>query len=496
MKKHSESHTKSNEHLHPASNKALQTTSSPGNTKETGCQVRRQTSVQWNSDAPAVFGVKSSAASGHGMDAPRSAGRPRAAGDFRQNVMEFLHDMYGKAPLDDPSAKAPSKTPTRRPQEGMPPLPVSSKHLLKPSPRRPDPPLDRRALTHHGLPGCRSPILKSVPASSSVSEDHLDTLLDHIIDGYKRRSARAKKPVPSTAINNNNDGDVVSMFVSHALDNFLVKEASFSACNPKSTESFLSAGADGFFPKLLSFQAQSQMRIDDDESETLVKPVFDVKMATFKPAESRAGVSVSKSLPLGPMTPEYFEKMGTVAYKDTPISRNKAPQIAFNNAPRPMGNNSSFSRNMSLDSGGLNSKLGDSWGNDVEQNTTGNSVVDKKQGNVSNVANSKLPLVSSTRSLLHHAKTVKAGNSSSNKDEEIECLMHDEDLKRNVLMAVESRFRTYLWTLEKDEAAERVASVKVCAKDKGDPHSRQNAREPNAVSHQPMVQNLLDFFKN
>ncbi|RNF26396.1 uncharacterized protein Tco025E_01257 [Trypanosoma conorhini] len=342
---------------HSAWKRALETNAAHGDARSPKGTVSSTNPVMGGADAALLGGRQEGATGGgRGPKVPLTAMRGANTVYLRKNVLDFLHDMYGTKPFQDPVA--PTNAAATEPQKlwWMRALAPTSGSTSKGAPTVPERVPLRRVSSHQGsMPG-RDPSQPRASGRLCASEDQLETLVDHILQGYMHTRGRSKGPAPAL-LNRPEASDTISQFVSTALDKLLVTEASFSHCDAASARSFLSLGVDHNFSKLASFNAQSQFFQDDEESELLVNPAFEGNLAMFAPVTSQAAISVSDSLP--PIEATRLPSPSAVSPR--PIRRGQVPP------PVPAGGNpledvfQTLSRQMSLDSAKVELNSTDSW---------------------------------------------------------------------------------------------------------------------------------------
>ncbi|EKF38068.1 hypothetical protein MOQ_001726 [Trypanosoma cruzi marinkellei] len=456
------------------------------------------TLVGWTVDTLPPGGEKDTTAmsGGRGANVPRGTLGGTHATDVQQSALEFLQEMYGMKPLDAPVGTNGIRASERQRRWGAPVPFQPSRVPRNQSPTKKESTVLRRVKSHHGTGAIRNPPLRSFSSRRTLSQDNLDTIVDHIFQGFMQTNLKAQKP-PLVPVTRAETEDPVSQFVSNALDSFLVREASFSLRDPQSMHSFLTLGGDCNFSKLLSFQGQSQfLNDDDDASELFTQPVFEGQMAVFAPVESQANVNVSGPIPDGslafvagaePPCPSPDSLQSTQQVETPPVITRKVKQMTGKPCLK-------FSREMSLDSDQIQVEPPDTL---RENNQTGDDNTNiPKNGREHEISfqNGAFPTSSGTYSPPCYSNAITFSHLVAHRNKGIDQLLSDEDLKRSVLVAVEQRFRKYLCALEMDEAAEiRHANTKGNNKNIT---VNPNKKQPVVISAAPppMVQNLLDFF--
>nr|CCC50176.1 conserved hypothetical protein [Trypanosoma vivax Y486] len=344
----------------------------------------------------------------------------------------------------------------------------------------------KHATTHVGFLTDRTRILSRVPAGQSFTGDKLDTLLENIVEGYKRLIQKSRVPLRGHGTLRG-DANSVSRFVTHAVDNYIAREASFSMADSRSNLSILSAGCDSFFKDLLSFRASSEVADVEEVSETLVKPNFVPHMPTFtrEPADS---FNVSRSMPLkGTVPPVQASDSLPTEPKGQYMRSMSETLISTANDAGNLGNGGMMpltckgGLDMSLDSHAVHASTSDSW------NCPGNADADA-DADVEDVLSS----VTEASPLDGSQKVVGV------LDSKIARLVGTEKFNRSVLAAVECRFRTYLSTLWKESLESGTPLTVMAPVDE----VRSPTINMGLLGHMgettasPMVQNIIDFFTN
>lgn len=389
-----------------------------------------------------------------------SAGKDTNGG-FRQNMSDFLTVMYG---AEGKNVASTTKPPIASGGKDNP-LSHNRASMYKSA-------AGNTSSRGSGGAVMKGPLVKGKTAHDGA--DNIDTLVDHLVRAYSRKSTGngfggtgggvGDAPVsygnrttvsPGSYRHRQGQSSEVSDFVSQALDGFLDNT---SLSSKKSMLSSL--GVDQNFAKLLSFHPNSNMINEDDDSDnSLLEPRKIGEQAMFKSIGSRLqqpDASISKSVEMRgiiPPPPSGEEVMtGLSAPKakaranTNDMSLNSAQLTAPKRPAQPKGK--SLARPMSLDSRALGGHLeaDDSWG-DVDAEAA--ELEKKEKAKVEAAAvpaapagahNGKGPAVSNMRSLMNYSKERAALTEAIAKLEE------EEELNRNVTIAVEKQLRGYLVT--------------------------------------------------
>jgi hypothetical protein len=295
------------------------------------------------------------------------------------------------------------------------------------------------------------------------------------------------------------DTNEVSLFVSQAMDGF-IGPAGLRQQGLPSTRSVLSSlGVDKNVFGLMSFQTKSNMQEVDaaeDESDTKLEPMYVGEQALFKSVGTRPNmndISVSKSMRgVIPVPAELGDELGQDSGRPGGAQRRVSSGVGsrrtgsdsakshLNNsnlsldsavqagttrnsnasqhdssggprvATRGFGadghhqNNKSMTRCMSLDSKALGVAAGRSCAN-------GGGNDDDSWGDDAGMTASGAVVVSSARSLLDYSKARHSAAFNSALHE----LLEEEQLKRDVVAAVEHQLRGYIVSLEAEERTKK-----------------------------------------
>ncbi|RHW73287.1 hypothetical protein DPX39_040070800 [Trypanosoma brucei equiperdum] len=408
--------------------------------------------------------------------------RKKSSGNvnFLNNVVDFLCTLYGRDVVDKDEQQEPQPGPDASIKEGVQNTPLLPDVLTPQTPCLAvggDIPVvnERHHLaqrqhphTHYGFISDRPRILSAVPMGRSVSEDRLQFIVEQILDGYRRINDKSRA-TPQGRHSLKDACNNVSVFVNHAVDNLVVREASFSLAETRSNQSILSTAYDGCFQTPLTFRTFSEIGEMDEESEVLIKPDFHAVLPTFEKRLPDSCVSVSAPIRMRDDQPMPEDAtINELEIDSTPLglrrrqrSTNSRAFVSFLPSPREreVGTSGWSEMNMSLQSNGVDSlATTGSW----ETAATGvNSLTD----------------------------TAAQGRSES--DGEIARFISREEIERCVLVSVEGRFRTHINSLKKHELllsppeAEKIAATR-----------RSVLSAVNASTTSPMVQNIIEFFSN
>lgn len=436
-------------------------------------------------------------------------------GAFRQNMTDFLTVMYGDG-ASSTAGEGKSIPLTPKLRGSAPPPPAVAK----------------------------GPLVKSVPATAATpgmyGGDRIDTLVDSLARAYSRRTTpngaemqgaaplednpfeskrtgnyRRAVASPRLSIRSTNaDAADVSVFVSQALDSFIGPNG-LRAPKMTSTRSVLSSlGLDDNFMKLLSFGTSSNLRRDEEEEETVMEPMYIGEQAMFQSVGNRRQneISVSKTM-RGHFPPPLPNESSIPAATAAAAGKGRSAAFNTNNTglsldsgevkrtargggpsvspPRATArramNEKSIACGASLDSRALGfgaaqkDDSDDSWAD-----------VDKRDAQLNAGAN---PVVSTTRALLDYSKN-KGTMTKAMSD-----LMEEEQLKRNVAMAVEQQLRGYIISID-EEGKAKLKSGTIAAKTKPNssaPAQRGSTSGASGAAAAPKtspatLQNVIDFF--
>lgn len=441
------------------------------------------------------------------------AARDEAA-DFRQNMADFLTVMYGDKTAsgvvgtDEKGVGAPHASGKAFVAE--PDIPAA----LLAAESGPPP----RVSSSGGVPpGSKGPLVKGLTANSRRHSqgDHIDTLVESLVRAYSRRTTSARgefqgttgpdddRPIiynvarqsnycraqasprlsrgngAGTGSGHNNE---VSVFVSQAMGNIL-SPGGIRGQGAVSNRSILSSlGLDRNLFNLMPFQTQSNLEnvTEEEDSDTLLEPVYVGKQAMFRSVGTRpniSDISVSKSMrgvmssaprecgknghlnttqaPLrgdsgGPrrssgITAPLWQRQGLGKSKQSldtveVMDKSRANQRGGSGAGCSTKNRNA-TLSMSLDS----KALGKAGGADEEDD----SWSDEPAGTLATkVMEGESPaIVSSARSLLDYCKT----RADVTLQKALGALQDEEQLKRDVVIAVEHQLRMYIHSLERAE---------------------------------------------
>lgn len=440
------------------------------------------------------------------------------AADFRQNMAEFLTVMYGDKTAsgvvgtDEKDVGAPHAKGKAFTGE----LDIPAALLAAESG-----PLPRVSSLGGVSPVGKGPLVKGLTANSRRHSqgDRIDTLVESLVRAYSRRTTSARgefqgtpgpdddRPINYNVPRQNNycraqvsprlsrgngvgvgsgHNNEVSVFVSQAMGN-IISPGGIRGQGAVSNRSILSSlGLDRNLFNLMPFQTQSNLEnvTEEEDSDTLLEPVYVGKQAMFRSVGTRpniSDISVSKSM-RGVMSSAPRE-----CGKDDHLNTTQAPLRGDSGGPRRSSGGTAplsqrqglWKRKQSLNSvevmdrsranrrggsgaGGntknrnatlsmsLDSKaLGKAGGADEEDDSWG----DEPAGILAiKVMEGESPaIVSSARSLLNYCKT----RADVTLQKALGALHDEEQLKRDVVIAVEHQLCVYIHSLERAERAKK-----------------------------------------
>lgn len=504
---------------------------------QSGAGITRRTSVQFSKEA---------------LDHPSGtrAPKPRQGGattrddttDFRQSMADFLTVMYGDKTAST-AVGAGGK------DGGSPPAKAKSAAVDgKPAPGAPAP-AGRGPRPSTVVPSSTGPQVKGLTANAGhplPHGDRIDTLVETLVRAYSRKTNSARgdfhgtvgaddDPIVYNRGRTNNyrramasprasrasglgghDANEVSVFVSQAMDNILGPGGAVS-----SNRSVLSSlGLDKNFTQLMSFQTKSNLNDvvqDEEDSDTVLEPMYVGEQALFRSVGTRPNmndISVSKSMrgmipPLpappgggGPVMPTRRPS----ALTDDKMSLDSAEVLkkasgantrAAGGVPRANAMQRGAALVMSLDSkalGGAGGGEDDSWGDEPA------GALAAKAAEAGSPA-----VVSSARSLLDYSRA----RASATVQKALDALEDEEQLKRDVVIAVEHQLRGYIVSLESEEtgkpgrppragAGRRFSgegSLGPLSPGTRGPRAKPPLPTPAADSTAPLMQNVMDFLQ-
>ncbi|AYU81238.1 hypothetical protein LdCL_310010700 [Leishmania donovani] len=435
------------------------------------------------------------------------------AADFRQNMADFLTVMYGDKTasgvvgIDEKSVGAPhAKGKAFVAESGIPAALLAAESG----------PLPRVSSSGGVSPGSKGPLVKGLTANSRRHSqgDHIDTLVESLVRAYSRRTTSARgefqgttgpdddRPITYNVARQTNycrtqasprlsrgngvgagsgHNHEVSVFVSQAMGNIL-SPGGIRGQGAVSNRSILSSlGLDRNLFNLMPFQTRSNLEnVTEEDSDTLLEPVYVGKQAMFRSVGTRpniSDISVSKSMrgvmssaprecgknghrnttqvPLrgdsgGPRrssggTVPLWQRQGLGRSKQSLDSVEVMDKSRVNQRGGSGAGGSTKNRNATL-SMSLDSKaLGKAGGADEEDD----SWSDEPAGILATkVMEGESPaIVSSARSLLDYCKT----RADVTLQKALGALQDEEQLKRDVVIAVEHQLCVYIHSLERAE---------------------------------------------
>ncbi|KAK7195142.1 hypothetical protein NESM_000438300 [Novymonas esmeraldas] len=466
----------------------------------TNSGIARRSSVQFSKDAL-------DNQSGPRTPKPRVGASRDDAADFRQSMADFLTVMYGDKTASG-AVGAGAKGGAGEPGASRP-APLAG--------RAPPPPLASPRTGAPGNTGPLTKGL-TANSGAHPQGDRIDTLVESLVRAYSRRAISARgdlhsstaaapddeapityqrprqanyrRAVASPRLSHGggsaHDNNEVSVFVSQAMDNILGPGGMRGGQGLSSNRSILSSlGLDKNLFNLMQFQTHSSLQnvvVEGEDSDTVLEPMYVGEQALFRSVGTRPNmndVSVSKSMRgFGPPAPP-----GTG--KDTRLNATLAPLRGASGGPHPTSGGPTpappkaavgWTRKPSLDSDevknaagvgargssgkgateavcmsldskalgradGVDGDADDSWG---EVPATGSPAKATDSGG-------RPPVVSSARSLLDYSKA----RASAAVQRVFGALLDEEQLKRDVVIAVEHQLRGYITSLEREEGAKR-----------------------------------------
>nr|CCC94615.1 unnamed protein product [Trypanosoma congolense IL3000] len=410
---------------------------------------------------------------------------------FWYNIFDLLHTMYHKdvpSNLESVEGVLENSSHEWTAERSVEPTETRQAEEEEEKQMTPKPQWGRKqwARTHYGFVPNRSRLLSTVSMGRSMNGDRLDVLLDQILDSYRRIGEKNRSPV-LRASSVRDARTNMALFVNHAVDNFMAREASMSLVESRSNLSVLTTGFDRNFQNPPSFLSRSEIPVDDDyESEKLFKPDFVAVMPVFDHNSTGRDVSVSAPFMLdcdrlppeeggkpdgaSTTTRQALQRTGTnktlVSFLPIPVDEETGACYYRSNTP------------MSLQSSMVPvQNANDSWCTVAEPSSGGVSVTEVPDGN---------------------PRTVPAEKSED--ELKLQRLISTEELKRCVLVSVECRLRMYICKLKKNEpsSSRRIsASSGESATEEHEKSSHSGASTisgMNRTKYSPMVQNIIEFF--
>lgn len=320
---------------------------------------------------------------------------------FRQNMVDFLGTMYGDSVPEDP--------PTVKEAE------VSRKFSTKSSVGRGD---------------VGEMFATTMPMESSrQGGDKIDILVDKLVRAYSSKAGMmtegkdtGTQPVRYYTKREVSSGpQEISNFVSQAFDSIIPH--SNSQRTPPSNRSMLtSLGLDESFAHLLSFQSRTNLvdDRDDDKSVSAVKPLDVGDQAMFRTVVDRPNVSGSLEM-RGPLPNPDAEATGKLAQRYLSLMSEKSSMSLYSGATEGSERSDTWS------------KL-DAQARAVDAGVTRTPVPPLNLVTKTNVSEPATHLVNGTRCV----------QALSRQQMIIRTLINEEELSRNVILAVEQQLRGYM----------------------------------------------------